>query len=66
MTKLRTLIRNGFDVVELLHKLVDEIDQIRDELAALRQVRCPEPVEGQERQAASKPAKQPPAAQTQE
>jgi hypothetical protein len=61
MTKLRTLIRNGFDVVELLHKLVEEIDQIRDDIAALRQdfgelrlrraqssrraARCPEPVE---------------------
>ena len=59
MTKLRTLIRNGFDVVELLHKLVEEIDQIRDELSEIRQ-------QLQERQAASKPAKQPPAAQTQE
>ena len=59
MTKLRTLIRNGFDVVELLHKLVEEIDQIRDDIAEIRQ-------QLQDRQALTKPAKQPPAAETQQ
>jgi hypothetical protein len=58
MTKLSTLIRNGFDVVELLRKLVEEIDRIKDDIAEIRQ-------QLQERQVATKPSKQPPPAQTQ-
>jgi hypothetical protein len=59
MTKLRTLISNGFDVVELLRKLVEEIDAIKDEIAEIRQ-------QVQERQVTTKPSKQPPPAQTQQ
>jgi len=59
MTKLRTLISNGFDVVELLRKLVEEIDNIKDDIAEIRQ-------QMQERQVTTKSSKQPPPAQTQE
>ena len=59
MTKLRDTISDGFDVVELLRKLVSEIDQIKDDIAEIRQ-------QLQERQVTTKSPKQPPPAQTQE
>ena len=59
MPKLSDTIRDGFDVVDLLRKLVREIDRIKDDIAEIRQ-------QLQERQAATKSPKQPPPAQTQQ
>ena len=58
MPKLSDTIRDGFDVVELLRKLVREIDRIKDDIAEIRQ-------QLQERQVTTKSSKQPPPAQTQ-
>ena len=58
MPKLSDTIRDGFDVVELLRKLVREIDRIKDDIAEIRQ-QLPE------RQMSTKASKQPPPAQTQ-